>query len=160
MSTSVAAVDVGVGREVGAEQQRLVPALAPLGVERGADLAGVGVAEHRFAVHEPQEVEVVEEPRELATRLLDDQLSDRRGIRGAHGSRSIALAVHGADQLGLRREVVVEPGHGHAGGVGELPHAHRGGAPLGEEAQRAFDHPVPGRDRGSRARRPSRRELT
>ena len=31
-------LDVGVGREVGAEQERLVPALAPLGVERSAHL--------------------------------------------------------------------------------------------------------------------------
>ena len=40
--------------------------------------------------------------------------------------------------------MVVEAGHGDAGGVGELPHADRGGAPLREEAQRGVDHAVTG----------------
>ena len=72
-------LDVGVGREVGAEQQRLVPALAPLGVERRAHLARVGIAEGCLAVHQPEELVVVEEARELEAGLLDDQLLDRCG---------------------------------------------------------------------------------
>ena len=64
------------------------------------------------------------------------------------GSWANPCAVHLADQFGLRGEVVVEPGHGDPGGVGQLPHADGGGAPLGEEPQRRLDDAVPGGDRG------------
>ena len=40
----------------------------------------VGVAEDRLALHEAQEVVVVDEPGELAAGLLDDQSIDRRGV--------------------------------------------------------------------------------
>ena len=85
--------DVGVRREVGPEQQGLVPPLAPLGVERGADRAGVGIAEHRFSVHEPQEVGVADKARELSTGLFDDELSHRR--RSRQRRRGLARRARG-----------------------------------------------------------------
>ena len=124
------------------------------------DLARVGVAERRFAVHQPEEVVVVEEAGELEAGLLDDQLLDRRRAGGVPRLGLDPLAVHGADEVGLRREVVVEPRHGDAGRVGELPHAHRGGARAprrGSARSRPPGHGLPCR---LGTERPSAAELT
>ena len=124
--------------------------------ERQAHLERVLVAEDGLTLHEAEELALGDEPGELAPGLADDDRLDRRGARELDLPGLLAETlrpVHLADQLGLRGEVVVEPGHRHAGRVGELAHADGGGAPLGEESQRRLDDPVSGRDRRGTRRR-------
>ena len=111
------------------------------------------VAEDGLALHEAEELALADERARTRARPRSTMIVvDRRRGRAARSRRAPGRdalgAVHLADQVGLRGEVVVEPGHGHPGGVGELAHADGRGAPLGEEPQRRLHDPVAGGDRG------------
>ena len=145
-------VEIDAGRDVGGTPEHLHPALAVGGFERGAHLERVLVAEHGVALHEAQELALVDHARELPLRRRRDDLDERRGL-GEVGdlvdpAPEPVGPVHLTDQVGLRGEVVVEAGHRDPRVVGQLPHAHRRGAPLREEPQGRLHDPVSGGDRG------------
>ena len=94
--TSDSGRKVRVGAHVAHAREDRLPPSAPRLRECGTHLERIGIAEHRLSVHQAEELCVVDEPGELARRLLDDPRLDRRGHRRLEGPVEPSVAARAA----------------------------------------------------------------